>query len=374
MSGGMNNSVNCLTVTPEGTLFAGGFFTAAGGLTANRVARWNGTSWSALGSGLNNIVYAMAAMPNGNVYAGGAFTTSGSSLRTRIARWDGAAWQAAGTMNAVVMGLAAMADGSIAAIGNFSTAGATRVNYAASSSGNGIWGPLGGLGLNLPGRALALREDGSLLAGGFFTYAGSTPANRIASLHGGTWSALGGGIDAVVLTICEYGNEVYAGGAFTTSGAVPSLCFARYAPASTVTITTDPGDVLSCVPGSVQLGVDATGQGALSYQWRHDGVVLDVAAHPSAATNMLSIDLAGWGDCGAYDCIVSDGCGSVTTRAAHVSGCIGDFNCDGGVDGSDIELFFGSWESGDLVADVNIDGGVDGSDVQQFFARWEAGC
>ncbi|MCX5688247.1 MAG: hypothetical protein NTV94_00385 [Planctomycetota bacterium] len=374
MGSGMNNGVNCLTVTPNGTLFAGGFFTTAGGLTANRVARWNGTNWSSLGAGLNSIVYTMAAMPNGNVYAGGAFTTSGSSLRTRIARWDGAAWQAAGTMNSVVMGLAALADGSIAATGNFTTAGATRVNYAATSSGGGIWTPLGGTGLNMPGRTLALREDGSLLAGGFFTLAGATPANRIASLNGSTWSALGNGIDAVVLTICEYGNETYAGGAFTTSGAVPSLCFARYAPASAITIMSDPTDAHVCLPGSLILAIEANGSGELGYQWRHDGIAIDAMANPSAATNLLTLDSASWGDLGTYDCVVSDACASVTSRAAQVSACAGDFNCDGGVDGSDIESFFRAWESGETFADVNVDGGVDGADVEMFFRRWEAGC
>ncbi len=374
MGSGMNNSVNCLTVAPDGALYAGGFFTTAGGLTANRVANWNGTSWSALGAGLNNIVYALAAMPNGNVYAGGAFTTSGSSLRTRIARWDGVAWQAAGTMNAVVMALAATADGSIAATGNFTTAGATRVNYAASSSGGGIWTPLGGLGLNMPGRVLSLREDGSLMAGGFFTFAGATPANRIASLNGSTWSALGNGIDAVVLAICEYGNEIYAGGAFTTSGAVPSLCFARYAPASAIMITGDPGDAHLCVPGSVILGIEASGSGELGYQWRHDGIAIDAMANPSAATSLLTIDSVSWGDLGAYDCVVSDACASVTSRVAQVSACVGDFNCDGGVDGSDIESFFRAWELGETSADVNVDGGVDGADVEVFFGRWEAGC
>src|SRR5262245_13336269 len=45
-----------------GQIYAGGLFTTAnnGSLTVNRIARWNGSSWSALGSGLNNIVAAVA--------------------------------------------------------------------------------------------------------------------------------------------------------------------------------------------------------------------------------------------------------------------------------------------------------------------------
>jgi hypothetical protein len=54
--------------------------------------------------------------------------------------------------------------------------------------------------------------------------------------------------------------------------------------------------------------------------------------------------------------------------------CIADFNQDGGVDGGDVEAFFGAWEAADASADVNIDGGVDGADIETFFDRWAAGC
>lgn len=53
--------------------------------------------------------------------------------------------------------------------------------------------------------------------------------------------------------------------------------------------------------------------------------------------------------------------------------CIADFNSDGGVDGSDVEAFYGVWEDGESCADVNNDGGVDGADVEAFFAAWEGG-
>jgi hypothetical protein len=55
--------------------------------------------------------------------------------------------------------------------------------------------------------------------------------------------------------------------------------------------------------------------------------------------------------------------------------CAADFNCDGGVDGSDIEPFYLAWSDGDLSADANQDGGVDGSDVDAFMTAWsEGGC
>ncbi|MCX5690725.1 MAG: hypothetical protein NTV94_13250 [Planctomycetota bacterium] len=55
------------------------------------------------------------------------------------------------------------------------------------------------------------------------------------------------------------------------------------------------------------------------------------------------------------------------------TGCPADFNADGGVDGADVNAFFGAWEAGDSSADVNCDGGVDGSDIDVFFPAWENG-
>ena len=53
--------------------------------------------------------------------------------------------------------------------------------------------------------------------------------------------------------------------------------------------------------------------------------------------------------------------------------CFADCNCDGGIDGGDIECFFRSWQAGDTLADCNGDGGVDGGDVACFFIQWETG-
>lgn len=50
-STGMNGTVYALTTDSAGNLYAGGVFTTAGGTTANNVAKWNGTTWSSLGTG-----------------------------------------------------------------------------------------------------------------------------------------------------------------------------------------------------------------------------------------------------------------------------------------------------------------------------------
>src|ERR1041384_6582456 len=52
LGSGMNSTVDWLTVSGS-NVYAGGTFTNAGGIAANRIDKWDGNSWSALGSGMN---------------------------------------------------------------------------------------------------------------------------------------------------------------------------------------------------------------------------------------------------------------------------------------------------------------------------------
>ena len=68
----------------------------------NRVAGAGDESWQdgfgLPGNGLNNTVYALAVAANGDVLVGGEFTDAGGNANAdRVARWDGTAWQALGT-------------------------------------------------------------------------------------------------------------------------------------------------------------------------------------------------------------------------------------------------------------------------------------
>ncbi|MCI0539834.1 MAG: hypothetical protein L0Z50_31890, partial [Verrucomicrobiales bacterium] len=77
MGSGLNGNVNALAVSGS-DLFVGGWFTAAGGAPASRIAKWDGSVWSALGSGVGANVNALAASGT-DLYVGGAFNTAGGA-------------------------------------------------------------------------------------------------------------------------------------------------------------------------------------------------------------------------------------------------------------------------------------------------------
>jgi hypothetical protein len=88
----MDQSVLALAVLPNGDLVAGGNFSTAGGVPAVRLARWNGSAWSALGSSLGGLggaeqARALALLPNGQLAVGGEFTTAGGQFSVDVARY-----------------------------------------------------------------------------------------------------------------------------------------------------------------------------------------------------------------------------------------------------------------------------------------------
>src|SRR5262245_29012979 len=99
----MNFFVHALTAFDDGSglaLYAGGDFRGAGGVAANRIAKWDGTAWSARGNGLSDSVFALTVFDDGSgpsLYAGGLFTSAGVVVANHIARWNGTSWSALGS-------------------------------------------------------------------------------------------------------------------------------------------------------------------------------------------------------------------------------------------------------------------------------------
>lgn len=82
----------------------GGRFTNAATVPeADRIARWNGSGWSALGSNgagngaLTDYVHTLA-VSGSDPYVGGAFANAaGIPEADRVAKWDGSGWSALGS-------------------------------------------------------------------------------------------------------------------------------------------------------------------------------------------------------------------------------------------------------------------------------------
>jgi len=218
--GGVDNSVNALTVY-NNELIAAGDFTTAGTTNANRIAKWNGSVWTPLGSGLNGTVYALTVY-NNELIAGGNFTVAGSSIASKIAKWNGTSWSSlASGLNDTVFALAVY-NGSLIAGGSFTTAGGSVASKIAKWNGT-IWTTLGSGITGVSVYALTVFND-QLIAGGNFTLAGNTSANYIAKWNGTVWSALGIGMggqnNPAVRSFTVFNYGLIAGGDFVTAGGV----------------------------------------------------------------------------------------------------------------------------------------------------------
>ena len=224
--GDLNDQVNALTIDSSGAMYVGGEFTTASGQTVNRVAKWDGNSWSPLGAGVDGVVYALTTDAHGNLYAGGNFNTAGGVSASRVAKWDGRSWSplAAGTSGSV-RALTVDAGGALYVGGSFTTAGGISANRIAKWDGTS-WSALGE-GTNATVYALTLDAAGALFVGGCFTTAGGLSASRIAKWDGTSWAPLGTGISSgavnstYVATIAiDAAGNLYAGGWFTVAGGV----------------------------------------------------------------------------------------------------------------------------------------------------------
>lgn len=208
----------------NGNLYAAGNFSLAGGTPANCIAKWNGTNWSALGTGMDNTVFTLAEY-NGELYAGGAFSTAGGMPVNNIAKWNGTNWSAVGSGANSLITTLLKSNGKLYVGGYFTSAGTVTANYIASWNGLN-WSALGNGTDNF---VWSLGEyNGDLILGGDFTQAGSIPVNHIAKWNGSNYDSLGHGVSGTVAGIAFYNCELYVAGSFTTAGGNPAKDIAKW--------------------------------------------------------------------------------------------------------------------------------------------------
>jgi hypothetical protein len=234
---GLNGYAYALTVKGN-DIYVGGDFSFAGSVSANGIAKWDGTSWSALGTGMGGVtpcgcstaVYALA-VNNNKIYAAGSFSEAGGVTANNIAFWDGTVWSALGNGTDDYINSIAINNNKVYAAGAFLNAGGTAANYIAVWDGSS-WSALGN---GTDDEVASIVFNGNdLYAGGYFINAGAVTANGIAKWDGVSWSALGSGSgsDNIVTCLAVINNNLYVGGMFQTIDGMLALGIAKWDGAS----------------------------------------------------------------------------------------------------------------------------------------------
>jgi hypothetical protein len=208
----------------HGEIYVGGKFLNAGGSTATRIAKWNGTSWSPVGTGvgMDDVVRSLAVdSANDVLYAAGDFQSVDGITTHNIAKWNGTSWSALTSSNLGSIETICMYNGNLYAGGNF--IGGSCPNF---SMWNGTAWVNPGPGFGAVGNVHTLYVYNSLLyIGGDISQIGNVMANFIGTWDGTNYAALGYGLatptpsgsGAGVKAIINYNSKMYAGGEFLNS-------------------------------------------------------------------------------------------------------------------------------------------------------------
>ncbi len=268
MAGGVRDGDGVATVygmlRHGGDLYVTGRFTSAGDGAAANVARWDGTSWSAMGSGLNDPGYALA-VAGGKVYVAGNFSAAGGTGASGVAAWDPATgtWSALGNaprFDDTVMSLAVIYDRYLVIGGKFTALrrdnrdlwrglnGLVVFDTQAPIDDDPLAGFLGIAGVQQSSGAGMVRGlqvlGPDLYVGGTFDTAGvlewTAPTNpgfaaqNLAVWHfgreGGGWSSPGGTDEPVMAFATLDGRSLVIGGHFAAAGPIAAAGVVEHDP------------------------------------------------------------------------------------------------------------------------------------------------
>jgi len=261
--GGIIGDITIYAMAHDGTYLyvAGDFVDFYNYVGLNYIARWDGTTWSAVGpaGAGTGVVNALLLLPDGRLVVGGAFTNwdgnangdycviydpvtntyapmaTGPSSEIRdialnplngyiyvskwdsvISYWDGAAWNnlAAFGAAAVINSLCFAPDGTLYA-GGFADIMTFGTVFGMYDAGTATWTEYTGVEA---GSVVAVRAltDGRVAIGGGFTTLGGVAVENVALWNGQRFAPMDAGLnDTVTRLFVNASDEVYALGEFT---------------------------------------------------------------------------------------------------------------------------------------------------------------
>lgn len=207
--GDIGGYVNKVKLDSRGSaIILGEFQNASADPTADYIARWNGSRWEGIGSNgagesafecdsNDCYFYDLVVASNDDVYVSGSFTLAGQSGRRSIAKWNGTSWSAVGSNTFNVWSMTLDSESQLVVTGDFvDLAGIAEADYVAKWNGS-TWSAIGSNGagngfLNSTGYSITAGSNSSLYVSGEFTdVAGIVGNNYIAKWNGSNWEALG---------------------------------------------------------------------------------------------------------------------------------------------------------------------------------------
>ncbi|MBL8861008.1 MAG: hypothetical protein JNK02_03270 [Planctomycetes bacterium] len=211
-------------------LFVSGYFQRAGPVGAKSIARWRQQSWSALasGAGLGANASGLVEFDDGSgpaLYAAGFFDAAGSTAVRGVARWNGTSWRAIGRPDYGADELFVFDDGSgpaLHAVGAVLEGVARWNGLDWTPVGNGVSGPILATCVFDAGGGPALFVSEVTPASGFLS-------SNILRLNGAVWGLVGsftGRVGSLRVHDDGSGPALYA--AASTLAASPGPAVARW--------------------------------------------------------------------------------------------------------------------------------------------------
>ncbi len=204
----LNGHVNALENVGN-TVWLGGNFTNAAGVSASKLVKFDKTSGFSFTYSVNGEVEDIHTTANGDVWIGGNFSAINGIPANNLAQFSNGLIINHNS-SGVILEIDSSPNGTVYAVGSTTSISGVSVSkfgrYNGSSWDNMNTAP------NNEVRALEVASNGQVYIGGNFTAVGNVNANRIARYDGSKWNSYPGSNSLFIKEIEEFNGYLYVGG------------------------------------------------------------------------------------------------------------------------------------------------------------------